>query len=123
MESNHSAICPECQVLKGHLSTCSTQLATKQQRIAYAVSVHTNFAPWRAHELCAQAGVSDEESLRGAIRAGAQARVRANNRAVYGDPAYGSWPKRSEQEIADDKADEDRYAAADAKLCGLQEEL
>ena len=86
------SVCKFCNTHGGHAADCPTQLRTREQRIARARHIFQCFDNWRAREILASDGVTEEEMRLGLKLAQEDQRRRRIEWAIFGDPSYGFRP-------------------------------
>ena len=64
-----------------------------QDQIERAAHLFASFEGWRAREICDEEGIPPSVQGLGAALSAKRGDERARDRAYYGDPAYGAWPK------------------------------
>jgi hypothetical protein len=84
--------CRHCSFYGGYAADCKTQLRTRQQRIHRARCIFAAFDNWRAREILAGDGVSEDEMREGLQLAQEDQRQRRLEIALYGRPEYGFRP-------------------------------
>jgi hypothetical protein len=68
---------------------------TPEQRAAHLFAC---FYPWRAREICAEEGITNEQMARGTRMREIELSVHRSMCARFGDPSYGSWPEYAADE-------------------------
>jgi len=62
--------------------------------VARAQHLFNCFYPYRAAEICAEEGISEEDIELGAYLSDVEKERRAVLRRIHGDPAYGQWMRQ-----------------------------